>query len=97
MEHEWNTNGTRMERKQQKQFENETALTLLKNHLAEVDAVADWRERLEAAATNLLAGNVFDWGAKEAAALMQTPGFGLQQARDHLQSQSSRVSSNELV
>lgn len=74
---------------QQKQFENETALMLLKNHLAEMDAVADWRERLEAAATNLLAGNVFDWGAKEAAALMQMPGFGFQQARNHLQSKAS--------
>jgi len=69
---------------QQKQLENEAALLLLPAHLATLDAM-DWQQRNETAATNLLAGNVFDWGAKEAAALMQQPGFGFQQAVDHLQ------------
>ena len=69
----------------QKQLENEAALLLLPDHLAQVDTLP-WRTRQETAATNLLAGNVFDWGAKEAAALMQVPGFGFQQALDHLQS-----------
>ncbi|KAK4012056.1 hypothetical protein OUZ56_021157 [Daphnia magna] len=69
---------------QQKQMENEAALLLLSDHLAELDALP-WRQKHETAATNLLAGNVFDWGAKEAAALMQIPGFGFQQALAHLQ------------
>lgn len=73
---------------QQKQLENEAALLLLPAHLAQLDGLS-WRERQETAATNLLAGNVFDWGAKEAAALMQVPGFGFQQALDHLQSRIS--------
>lgn len=66
-------------------MENESALLLLPNHLSELDALSG-RKKHETAATNLLAGNVFDWGAKEAAALMQTPGFGFQQALSHLQS-----------
>ena len=70
---------------QQKQLENEAALLLLPDHLAELDGLS-WNERQETAAKNLLAGNVFDWGAKEAAALMQVPGFGFQQALDSLQS-----------
>lgn len=69
---------------QQKLSENESALLLLPDHLAVLDALP-WQERNETAAMNLLAGNVFDWGAKEAAALMQLPGFGFQQALDHLQ------------
>lgn len=76
-----------IQKKQQKQLENEVALLQLPDHLAELDALP-WRQRLETAATNLLAGNVFDWGAKEAAALMQTPGFGFQQALAHLQSKT---------
>lgn len=72
---------------QQKRLENEAALLLLPDHLTELSGLP-WRERQETAATNLLAGNVFDWGAKEAAALMQVPGFGFQQALDHLQSRA---------
>lgn len=65
-------------------------MLLLADHLAELDGLS-WRERHETAATNLLAGNVFDWGAKEAAALMQTPGFGFQQALGHLQSKRGQI------
>ena len=35
--------------------------------------------------SGILAGNVFDWGAKEVAALMETSDFGFQQAMDKLQ------------
>ena len=65
-------------------------MLLLPDHLAALDALP-WQERNETAAMNLLAGNVFDWGAKEAAALMQLPGFGFQQALDHLQSNNKTV------
>lgn len=61
------------------------ALSLLQAHLADLDSLS-WSDRQEALAKNLLAGNVFDWGAKEAAALMQREGFGFQQALTHLQS-----------
>ena len=66
-------------------MENEAALLLLSDHLSELDALPG-RQKHETVAKNLLAGNVFDWGAKEAAALMQIPGFGFQQALAHLQS-----------
>ena len=69
---------------QQKQLENEGAMQLLGEHLAHLDTLP-WQEKQETLARNLLAGNVFDWGAKEAAALMQVQGFGFQQALHHLQ------------
>ena len=33
----------------------------------------------------MLAGNVFDWGAKEVASLMETSEFGFQEAMEKLQ------------
>lgn len=77
-------------------MENEAALLLLSDHLAELDALPG-RQKYETAATNLLAGNVFDWGAKEAAALMQIPGFGFQQALAHLQSIVQKKLFNRLI
>ena len=35
--------------------------------------------------SGILAGNVFDWGAKEVAALMETSNFGFQEAMEKLQ------------
>ena len=75
---------TRNDTTQQKQLENEGAMQLLGEHLAHLDTLP-WQEKQETLARNLLAGNVFDWGAKEAAALMQVQGFGFQQALHHLQ------------
>lgn len=34
---------------------------------------------------SLLAGNVFDWGAREVADLMENPDFGFQEARSRLE------------
>ncbi|KAL1482433.1 hypothetical protein MTO96_033802 [Rhipicephalus appendiculatus] len=69
---------------QQKRLENEAALQLLPSRLSQLDAM-EWRERQEALVTGLLAGNVFDWGAKEVARLLNSGDFGFSEARSHLQ------------
>ncbi|XP_065296776.1 4'-phosphopantetheine phosphatase [Dermacentor albipictus] len=69
---------------QQKRVENEAALQLLPSRLSQLDAMG-WRERQEALVTGLLAGNVFDWGAKEVARLLNSGSFGFSEARCHLQ------------
>ncbi len=48
----------------QKRYENEQALSLLPARLAALAAL-DWGERQKQLAVGVLAGNVFDWGAKE--------------------------------
>jgi len=70
---------------QQKQQENETALKLLSDHLDSLD-VMDWDDRQLALAEGLLAGNVFDWGAKEVATILESQAsFGFTEAREKLQ------------
>ncbi|XP_050042906.1 4'-phosphopantetheine phosphatase isoform X2 [Dermacentor andersoni] len=69
---------------QQKRMENEAALQLLPSRLSQLDAMG-WRERQEALVTGLLAGNVFDWGAKEVARLLNSGSFGFSEAHCHLQ------------
>ena len=51
-------------------MENEQALELLPARLQHLSALG-WEERMEQLAIGLLAGNVFDWGAKEVALLME--------------------------
>ena len=51
---------------QVKQQENEVALLLLSNRLKELDALP-WEQRQRALIEGIVAGNVFDWGAKEVA------------------------------
>ncbi|KAK2566673.1 4'-phosphopantetheine phosphatase [Acropora cervicornis] len=53
-----------------KQQENEAALLLLSERLKELDALP-WEQRQCALVEGILAGNVFDWGAKEVAELME--------------------------
>ncbi len=48
----------------QKQYENQQALSLLPRRLQEL-AQLDWEDRQKQLAVGMLAGNVFDWGAKE--------------------------------
>ena len=69
---------------QQKQLENEHALKLLGSHLEHLDSL-DWESRQVALAEGILAGNVFDWGAKEVATLMENGGFGFKEAMSRLQ------------
>jgi len=70
---------------QQKQQENEQALRLLPDRLAYLDALPPDQFWLELS-TGLLAGNVFDWGAKEVAALLEAhKQFGFTEAVNKLQ------------
>ncbi|KAL4220369.1 Pantothenate kinase 4 [Mactra antiquata] len=70
---------------QQKQFENEQALKHLPKRLKDLDALDNTEERTFALARGLLAGNVFDWGAKEVAAIMEKGDFNFEDAESKLQ------------
>ena len=69
---------------QQKQLENEQALKLLSSHLQELDRLS-LQERTLALVKGLMAGNVFDWGAKEVASLMEQQSLGFKDALEKLQ------------
>ncbi|KAK2183470.1 hypothetical protein NP493_312g09027 [Ridgeia piscesae] len=70
---------------QQKQQDNEKALKLLDMRLEELNAMT-WSERHLALVKGLLAGNVFDWGAKYVAALMEAgEGFGFKKALEEIE------------
>jgi len=68
----------------QKTQENEAALSLLParlEHLDQMEEIIRHEELVKA----ILAGNMFDWGAKEAAKLISRKGFGLEDAAAQLQ------------
>lgn len=67
-----------------KQLENEKALKLLPSWLVQLDKLP-WEERQEAIICGVLAGNVFDWGAKEVVKLMENGAFGFIEAKASLQ------------
>lgn len=68
---------------QQKRTENEYALTCLQKRLEELDSL-DVEKRQEELIMGVLAGNTFDWGAKETVALMKTGTFDFKQARSKI-------------
>jgi len=69
----------------QKQFENEYALNSLPDYLHLLDSMT-WKERQVAFPVGLLAGNVFDWGAKEVVNLLESrEGVSFAKAKDLLQ------------
>lgn len=70
---------------QQKQQENEQALKLLSNRLETIDALSSEDDQWLNLVEGLLAGNVFDWGAKEVATLMEGNSLGFKEALDKLQ------------
>ena len=67
----------------QKQLENKAALASLPSYLARLHSM-EWRERQEALALGILAGNVFDWGAKEVALLMEADKMDFEAAKKHV-------------
>ena len=71
---------------QQKQFENEQALRYLGERFIYIDSLDD-QSRLLELARGFLAGNVFDWGAKEVAAIMEKGEFSFGEAQSRLQGQ----------
>ena len=72
---------------QQKQFENEQCLRYLGERFSHIDSLDD-QSRLLEVARGFLAGNVFDWGAKEVAAIMEKGEFSFGEAQSRLQGKS---------
>ncbi|XP_052782702.1 4'-phosphopantetheine phosphatase-like [Mya arenaria] len=70
---------------QQKQFENEHALKYLTGRLQDLDGIEDAQTRILELARGFLAGNVFDWGAKEVADIMEKGEFQFKDAESRLQ------------
>ncbi|KAM7303082.1 4'-phosphopantetheine phosphatase [Ixodes scapularis] len=81
---------------QQKRLENEAALGRLRERLDQLDSLG-WRERQEALVEGLLAGNVFDWGAKEVALLLDGGTFGFAEAMGKLQGERAKGRAPEAV
>ncbi|XP_077987718.1 4'-phosphopantetheine phosphatase-like [Glandiceps talaboti] len=68
-----------------KQLENERSLKLLPKRLEQLSAM-NWYGRQFALIEGILAGNVFDWGAKEVTKLMDSDeDFGFSDAKEKLQ------------
>lgn len=67
-----------------KQEENEAALLLLSKRLKELDALP-WEQRQIALIEGIIAGNVFDWGAKEVSKLMEKGELDFHSAMKKLQ------------
>ncbi|XP_076299782.1 4'-phosphopantetheine phosphatase isoform X3 [Lasioglossum baleicum] len=63
----------------QKKKENEEALKHLKERLAVLDTL-EGAEMIKALILGVLSGNMFDWGAKAVATLMETTDFGFAEA-----------------
>ncbi|CAL1543269.1 unnamed protein product [Lymnaea stagnalis] len=69
---------------QQKQFENEQALRVLPSRLKTLDEQPE-SERHFQLVLGMLAGNVFDWGAKEVCTILETQQLTLEEAQAKLQ------------
>lgn len=63
----------------QKRLENDHAISLYAEHVRKIDLL-DWQTRQERLMLYILAGNMFDWGAKEVAALLENKSFGFDEA-----------------
>lgn len=62
-----------------KQSENEAALSQLQYRLEYLDSLQPYQQQVELA-IGMLAGNMFDWGAKAVIDMMKQEGFGLTEA-----------------
>ncbi|KAF7389234.1 hypothetical protein HZH66_010371 [Vespula vulgaris] len=67
----------------QKKKENEEALKHLKDRIIVLDNL-DGVEKLRALILGVLSGNMFDWGAKDVATLMETTDFGFKEAQEKI-------------
>ena len=67
----------------QKQLENKAALSLLPSYLEKLQDM-EFKDRHEELALGFLAGNVFDWGAKEVALLMEADKMDFEAAKKHV-------------
>ncbi|CAD6204297.1 GSCOCG00009904001-RA-CDS [Cotesia congregata] len=66
-----------------KKNENEEALNFLKNRLDMLDQLTG-AEKLRALILGVLAGNIFDWGAKEVANIMESSTFRFEDAQNKI-------------
>ena len=62
-------------------------MKLLVRHLAYIDSLT-WNDRQLELIKGLLAGNVFDIGAKEIRKILDSENFGFEEAKARLQSES---------
>ncbi|KAK2586990.1 hypothetical protein KPH14_010961 [Odynerus spinipes] len=67
----------------QKKKENEEALIHLEDRLTTLDNL-DGAEKIRALILGVLSGNMFDWGAKDVATLMETTDFGFKEAQEKI-------------
>lgn len=67
----------------QKQLENECALATLAERLAELDAMGPVERHIDLV-TSVLAGNMFDWGAREVVDMMENADFGFHEAKSKI-------------
>ncbi|XP_053546322.1 4'-phosphopantetheine phosphatase [Bombina bombina] len=68
-----------------KQKENDIALKYFQRVIKSLDSLG-WEEKQFALVKGLLAGNVFDWGAKAVSEVLETdPAFGFEEAKKKLQ------------
>lgn len=73
-------------------MENDHAISLFADHVKKIDEL-DWKQRQEKLIFYLLAGNMFDWGAKEVAALLEKKNFGFDEALSKIPSRPWLVDS----
>ncbi|CAI5517959.1 unnamed protein product [Closterium sp. Naga37s-1] len=64
--------------------ENEKALAMLPATLKRIDAVEDLKERIEVLVKGVLAGNIFDLGANNSAALVEGEGLSFEKSFEQL-------------
>ncbi|XP_068143586.1 LOW QUALITY PROTEIN: 4'-phosphopantetheine phosphatase [Drosophila tropicalis] len=70
----------------QKQLENGSAKSRLKQRLDEIDAITDVDAKWTELVRGVLAGNMFDWGAQAIATILEKDSnFGLHQALDRIE------------
>lgn len=69
-------------------MENDYAVSLFDDHVRKLDELP-WEARQEHLIVYLLAGNMFDWGAKEVATLLENKNnnFGFEQALEKIPSE----------
>lgn len=65
---------------QQKKTENEQALKFLKSRLEFIDNL-EGITKIEELIKGVLTGNIFDWGAQEVAAIMESTNFSFEEAQ----------------
>ncbi|CAI5985472.1 unnamed protein product [Closterium sp. NIES-64] len=70
--------------KKTKAEENEKALAMLPATLKRIDAVEDLKERIEVLVKGVLAGNIFDLGANNSAALVEGEGLSFEKSFEQL-------------